>query len=171
MLDCIYTLDYSDAFTSDGPFLCNAKMLEAADFYDIPILQTLAAAKFAQAAEEKWSSDYFLDAISHIYCLAPSSLRLLRGVVIDIAYENRAVLGTIPAFWEMVNAIPEFERDLMDEGGTSSMQVGKREGSGKMRRVVCGLCRFGMVVERREVILVCPCCEVGGPGLFEEVGW
>lgn len=171
MLNYIYTLDYSDAFSLDGPILCNVKVLECAYSYDIASLRNLAFSKLALAAETQWSTAYFLDAISHIYTLAPSSLHLLRPIIVTIAIKNQDILNAVPSFVRMLKAIPEFGVDLLNSRGNLILKGLGVKKSIAMRKVVCGQCQFVMVCEKREVVVQCPSCECGGPGLFEEVKW
>ncbi|KAK5707672.1 hypothetical protein LTR97_000210 [Elasticomyces elasticus] len=102
MLRYLYTSDYSDTdHYSRGseereisPIVYDVLIHIAADKYDIPALQSLAASKFNTRAQEEWKLEAFADAAELIYTAAADRDHQLRNTVVAVATKHGRDLST-----------------------------------------------------------------------------
>lgn len=104
-------MDYDDS--SEERLLLDVNVYIAADFYDIPVLQELAAQKFEIALEYLWSSQQVFPAIEPIYTKTPSQAPI-RNIIINTALLHRGTLMSpdTSMFPRLSGDIPELGRDV-----------------------------------------------------------
>lgn len=124
-MDYLYTLDYCYNVVggqADSPLLSHVKVYIAADFYDIPTLKIIAAAKFEEALVFRLDDPQFPEAVEAIYTEVPSSDRVLRDITVRVlimVHRNELLDSDCDtanvALRSAMEQIPEFGKDVAME--------------------------------------------------------
>ncbi|KAM0283255.1 hypothetical protein ACHAQH_002549 [Verticillium albo-atrum] len=64
-----------------------------AEYFQVDELKTLAASKFLTEAEKHWNHPDFFEAIQEVYRTSARNDRILRGMVVDVLYKHKELLG------------------------------------------------------------------------------
>lgn len=105
--------DNTDQIT---PLVLNARVYIMGERYDIYALRHLAQQKFeARAKNDGWNSEVFSLAIREVYEWTTDQDQGLRQLVVTIAAENITTLRDRGEFNNVLNDVPDFTRQLLDE--------------------------------------------------------
>jgi hypothetical protein len=160
MVFYIYSLEYSDetATSDNNKLVCNAKMFEAAEFYIIPHLQKLAAAKFKTAVSETYAVDYFLEAIRVIYA-NPTIDHTLRNLVAEACVKEHSTLIAHQGFIDVLSDIPELGKDLVLNLLPAAAKADKLSMFDNMYKKTCRYCETQWVQTLSYGQMYCPNCK------------
>ncbi|QDS69893.1 hypothetical protein FKW77_000815 [Venturia effusa] len=174
LLVYIYTAQYENH--SEDILSSHVNVYVAADFYDIPILNMLAAKEFSDCLSRLSVSSNFIDfvnATEAIFNNVPSPDRVLREHVLEfVEHRLRKLLvdgeAKITAFTELMDRVPELAKELVvrfvvgaekSKVAPYSVKGGDRSGDHRMKILaVCPQCDHLVCWKADDII---ECCECG----------
>jgi hypothetical protein len=153
-------LEYVDQ--SENNLVTDVNAYVAADFYVVPFLKTLVAAKFKDHLTSLWNSDNFPVAVETIYTETVSTDRALRDLVLDTIIKHASVLlgpsisCTSTALTSVMDRVAELGKDLSIR---MLSEVSAQDRWSGFRKVQCQQCQH-IWADPRAIIpdMDCPGC-------------